>query len=104
MLSRLETYVCFYNRCRTGENQRPTQSNGLPQTTRSNGAVDLLELRPKGEVFTVQGAKEELPQLHTGNNRQDEVNDRVKTCTKLDMGSCAISINHLTYLLGQSQL
>jgi hypothetical protein len=37
-------------------------------------------LRPKGEVLTVQGSKEELPQLDTSNNRQDKVNDRVEAC------------------------
>jgi hypothetical protein len=75
----------------------------LPQTTRSNGAVDLPELRPKGEIFTVQGAKEELPKLDTRNNRQYKVNDRIEAYKILVERSWVICIKHSTYLLEQSQ-
>jgi hypothetical protein len=51
----------------------------------------------------VKGAKEELPQLDTGNNRQNKVNDRVEAYNELVLTSWSICIKHSTYLLEQSQ-
>jgi hypothetical protein len=75
----------------------------LPKTTRSNGTVDLLELRPKGQVLAVYGTEKELPQLDTGDNGQYKVNDRVEPFRQLVTMSRVVYMKNVTYLLAQNQ-
>ncbi len=53
----------------------------------------------------MESAQEELPQLHTSNDRQDEVNDRVETYRQSVIGRrVTLSMEHSTYLLERNPL
>jgi len=73
------TYIGLDDRCGTREYQWAAQGQSLPNSTRTDGTIDLAELRPKGDIrVTVQGAEKELPKLHRSQSSQEKINDGVE--------------------------
>lgn len=46
----LLTYIGLYDRCDTREYQGAAQGDGLPNPTRTDGTIDLAELRPNRDI------------------------------------------------------